>query len=545
MHMHCLNKYYIKLLWLHVRTVSHNWSLGQLIALWTILCADFFQFRPVQPSTTLYSAVVDAAMPVQKHHRGERVTRKRISYKADSYGRMGTELFAQYTMVALTAQERASAVGPLNDKHRRLLQRLRDTTLDSPIDRESLQYLGSREITAAMVMSRPELARAPIMYACNAERLAMQTAKAQRFCKEMGIPLLMYKVSLYRTQDVELSKEEIDELFAQGNALWIPFVPNRGAFLTAPISRERGLCNGCPVVTHSLTFKACSEAMLQDIRDMIDAAAPGEIVRLPLIPDAVNVTIPDATPEMWGDGATLVSGTVVVPVRQCKVEHTQEVLVRGRYVAIRYTTIGVELDFCISLYKAQSRTLPLAIMDANKRPGTEVLFESLVVGASRVTDANDYYLMPVLPGKTLYHMLDLRVCSQLRTYMSGFVDGRGKFDSVRAQAARDVYESKFPAGGRTAHHAKGGAKLTQLQLAVRASIAGTTARGGSVSATLARAATASSVQRQRVQAAVPVQAVRAVPEDLCLLSNFGASCFINVIFWVSGCAVSVYVGRML
>ena len=467
-------------------------------------------------------------MPGLKYHRGERVTRNRITYTPDSYGGMGTALFAQYTMLSLTEQVRASAAGELNDQHRKMLSRLRDTSIDSPIDRETLQYLGRRVITAAHVAARPELARAPIMCACNAERIAMQTAKAQRFSKEIGAPLLMYKVTLKLEQEVTLSPDDIQLMFDQDDALWRPFVAGRGAFLTATVSRERGLCNGYPVQTHSLTFKGSPEAQ-QHIRDMIDAAGPGDIVHLPTTPESVNVIIPDATPEGWGEGASLLGGQVIIPVRRATtVAHKREVLLRGRYVNIEFTTIGVELDFCVSLYKAQSRTLPLAIMDANERPGTVVQFESLVVGGSRVEDAKDFFLMPVLPGQKLFHLLDLRVSSQLRTYMGGFVEGRGKFDSARAQVARDAYEGTFTVKKRAANRV--GTKRTQLDRCIRANISGSKARGESVSATLVRAASAAPAPRPRGQAAA-----QFVPNGLCLLPNFGASCFINVILWVSHC----------
>jgi hypothetical protein len=129
------------------------------------------------------------------------------------------------------------------------------------------------------------------------------------------------------------------------------------------------------------------------MEQMIEHAAPDEVVLLPNFPDYVNILISGVT--TWNASDSLLgTEAFVIPVIIAK-KPTIKVLDKK----IPYRCPAVELGFAIIYHKLQGKTLDCLILDLNKRGcQSEVNLMSLPVGLSQVRQSIHVRILPPFQG---------------------------------------------------------------------------------------------------------------------------------------------------
>ena len=379
-----------------------------------VLCGDFFQLPPTVPPTSLYKAVVDNFVDESCFRRKRRG--KKAIYLAGTPGDVGTDLFRQFQLVSLTQQQRAAG----DPVHCNTIAAFRDVSVDYPVSSEVLSRF--RELSAEDVKANLAWLFCPIIVTSNLERQSINMAQAQRFSLMSGVPMLTWRLSVAADLSVFMDSDLEDVLYAENPSMYGMFVQGATAYITSNIARSYGVVNGTCVRMHSLTFAADTPSdVLAEIRRLIRAAQPGQMVELPIAPESVNVELEDKNAASWPSALTLVPGKVVIPVVRSR--ESEEVQLCGTFQGvIRVKPHPVDLGFSLTFHKVQGQTLDRVIVDLNDRPFRPAVdFFSLYVAISRVRRGCDIRVLPLQPGQLRrIRLLSLQPPEELRLWLSCF-----------------------------------------------------------------------------------------------------------------------------
>jgi len=199
-----------------------------------IICGDFFQLPPVKYDA-LYQSVPKHFLEIPASARSK-----------DNLKTRGNERFPFFVRQELTRQHRlqnkshaTAAQQEVERKHRNLIDRFR--TEESPLDNdEAVQYLQSRIIpckptcrrTEFNNVSDPDWQNATYIVSNNAQRHAINFARAEVFARNHDTVLLWWPTHVIDDEMKHMSEEDLKRFYASETALWEYFVAGAPCYLT-------------------------------------------------------------------------------------------------------------------------------------------------------------------------------------------------------------------------------------------------------------------------------------------------------------------------
>jgi hypothetical protein len=222
----------------------------------------------------------------------------------------GTILFSQFRLLEFTVSERNRG----DPQHAKLVSKLRSVEDMYPFKHgviNQFRFLSPRDL-----QEDPSWKDASIVVTCNAQRIAINDQQAIRFAYNKGVPVIRWRAKL--TGDYKNANPTISQsLFDNYPELWNTFVQGAGVVITDNINPSKGIGNGVEGHLHSLSFDpSIGTEKIRSIMNLVERAAPGQVVYLDDPPLSVNVELyrDEEDKPIWPEDETLVRGKVVIPV---------------------------------------------------------------------------------------------------------------------------------------------------------------------------------------------------------------------------------------
>ncbi len=195
------------------------------------------------------------------------------------------------------------------------------------------------------------------------------------------------------------------------------FVPGAPCNVTENIHATLGIANGTSCIQHSLTFDTVESEEYVD--SLLKNAIPGTFVDIdnpnhyPLYVNCDFATEHSSQYDVsrWPEEFTIIKGKIIVPIRFEKYACTKIPIgidhATKKNRSLVYKGIALSLAFAITYHKLQGKTLPKLILDINSYNGVFLAlnFYMFYVGSTRVRSCNDLRFFPILPGKSMSHLL--------------------------------------------------------------------------------------------------------------------------------------------
>jgi hypothetical protein len=355
-----------------------------------ILMGDFFQLPPVGGKPLFHYAVNE----IKEKDSGTPL-------------HVGSKLFNDFEMISLTNQYRSE-----DPDHTALIQKLRDTTLQNPVDDDVINSL--KVLTSEDVDEDNSWLDAPIIVCSNKERHALNLSQAKRFAIKNGVPILRWKHGLTASA-AGLDDIAQDLLYENEPVLTGLFVQGAPALLSRNMNPMNGLANGSPLELHSITL--CPDDDPEEVNNRIRNASPGDFVDIPP-PLSVNVKCNTVDATKWSDEHTLVPGQVVIPLIS-QSHQNNKIEFGNNGVIIRYKSYMHELGFALTFHKIQGQTVNRIILDLNNRPNQlgKLNFFGFYVGISRVKFGKNLRILPRQPYASFSHLKRLKPDPNLKEWL--------------------------------------------------------------------------------------------------------------------------------
>jgi hypothetical protein len=211
-----------------------------------------------------------------------------------------------FQLIPLNTQCRASQ----DVVHSGIIQRLRDTSVECPIDNELIDYLQEHTLKQNHFREDPTWGLAPVITTSNRERSNLVLALAKITAKQLGVPVIRWKIPITGNLAKKYDGYELSLLYENEPSLWGIFVEGAQAYIKAEnVSPPKGFANGSPVNFHSIVLSAKDNNAF--LKEQISNTAPGEVINLPNPPIFINVRVHIANGKA---NETLVPGIVVIPL---------------------------------------------------------------------------------------------------------------------------------------------------------------------------------------------------------------------------------------
>ena len=237
------------------------------------------------------------------------------------------------------------------------------------------------------------------------------------------------------------TNEKLEEA-EQQNCFYKLFVPMCPSYLVHNINLHAHLANGTSIREHSLAFDSVQEKTRLD--DMIAAAPVGSTIDLEEPPTAIKVEI---YPDFYGDdqqtrdekaqlrkawtrGSIVNDGRVIIPIdRKTGRYRNESISASGSVFHFNASSVPmadyfpVELGFCITVPKAQGRTINKLIASLSKHPSKflRLRWEQLYVILSRIPHRNEMRLLLQMGNRnTLQYISELEKDPYTTYYFAGF-----------------------------------------------------------------------------------------------------------------------------
>ena len=249
-----------------------------------------------------------------------------------------------------------------------------------------------------------------------------------------------------RTNEALLNAEQQSCFYEQ-------FTPMAPAYLTNNLNVHNDLANGTLVRLHSLAFDDPADKTLLD--ELIASTPPGENIDLPYPPTAINVELypdfPDDNEELqqckqrkrelWTHGSITNDGHIVIPIdRKTGKYHTESIRAANSSFYYNASSVPIadhfpiELGFCITIPKAQGRTIHKLIASLSRHPLSYLRFnwEQIYVLLSRITGRSDLRLLLKMGNRsTLDYISELEKDPYTVHYFKGFGDSSNNSTPLR------------------------------------------------------------------------------------------------------------------
>ena len=397
-----------------------------------ILCGDFDQLPPVAGDSCASATMKYEELQGSSRH-GD-VTRWDTSKHSVNVHNEGIRLFRKAVCFQLTQQHRSK-----DPVHTEIIENMRKSGKVGMKDLTNICKLLKQED----VVGDGEFRFATTLVTGNDERQKINNCKAKDWASHHGTFLTRWlrRIDYCKWKGKPRSEECIKHVMANNDSFYELFVPGARGYLSHNINTSIGLANGTEIKYHSLSFgdPGDESEYLRSLR----CSSPGETITLHEPPSAINVELFADFPgdlaaqkkknankrRNWRHGS-LVSGRVVVPISTKYASYNKwektfvppHPLYSVSKVPLR-DYFCIEPGFCITVHKAQGRTIRRLILSISDHPTPKLRqkWEGLYVCLSRV-ELNEHMRLLLKRGDwgTATFVRALEKCKHTDCFFEGY-----------------------------------------------------------------------------------------------------------------------------
>jgi len=416
-----------------------------------ILCGDFDQLPPVG-GDNLAAAVMKHEELQGSTGNGE-ITRWDRRKHCVNVHKEGLRLFQKSVCFELTQQHRSK-----DPTHTGIIENMRRSGKVSMFDLKRKCKLLEKED----VVGDGEFRFATTLVTGNEERHKINNLKAKDWASHHGSFLIRWHrdVSYRGWKGRPRSKEHIKQAMSQNEIFYELFVQGARAYLNHNINTDIGLANGTEIKYDSISFDDPDDE--RHYHMLMKGCSPGDTITLHKPPSAINVEIFADWPgdseaqkkknadkrRNWQHGSLVRSGRrIVIPISTSfrSYNEWEKTYVPPAYSTTRCESTGVvrrspfplygvstvplrdhfciEPGFCITLHKAQGRTIRRLVLSISDHPHPKLRqkWEGLYVGVSRV-EYNEHFRLLLKRGDwgTATLLRDLERCKHTECFFKGY-----------------------------------------------------------------------------------------------------------------------------
>ena len=402
-----------------------------------IMVGDFDQQPPIGGSSLPHLAMVLLEKEYQhKHHiYHTNESRKAKAEIESSLSKKGVQIFQQAMHLKLTEQYRCAR----DPVHMANLNKMNMGKTITPSDFELYKTLSLSD-----TKNKDQFLHSTIVVSGNYERQEINHYIAQLWAHYYKTHVVRWKRKIKYSKWKGMPRSEQELANAESQAcFWEHFVPKAPSYIIYNLCTLNDLANGTPCVQDSLAFDSVEEKKHLD--NMLLNTPIGGTITLPAPPTAINVELYADMPgdddakqqanlsqrNKWKHGSLVDDGRVVIPINK-KTPRYQLESIRPGALPFHYNASNVpigdhfpiELGFCITIAKAQGRTLQRLILSLSEHPQPFLRFkwEQVYTAISRVK-AREFLTLLLYMGNrnTLAYLSDLKKDTYTASYFAGFV----------------------------------------------------------------------------------------------------------------------------
>ena len=351
----------------------------------------------------------------------------------------GVRLFKSAGHLKLTQQHRCAS----DSEHMANLNKMNSGSKITSDDFNLYDNLGSADFE-----NFGDFLHSTIIVTGNYERIELNALMASLWAKYYNTHVIRWKRNVkYDKWKGRPRNEDALRHAEQQNCFYEYFVPRAPAYLSYNMNLLNELANGTLGSEHSLAFETPEEKEYLD--NMIASIPIGGIIDLPQPPAAINYELfpdfPDDTAkdrdtkkckrETWTCGSVVHDGRIVIPIGRHTGKYKNQSIRACRSESYYNAStvpmadhFQIELGFCITIPKAQGRTIHRLVASLSKHPSPFLRFrwEQMYVLLSRITGRNGLRLLLQMGDRnTLDYISDL----EKDPYTAYYFDGFGKESS--------------------------------------------------------------------------------------------------------------------
>jgi hypothetical protein len=324
-------------------------------------------------------------------------------------------------------------------EHTQFVQSLSD---GKPIDVKTI--LGYKHLTQKEVREDAQTWKyAPVLVSTNKERLNIIRQKCRLWAQDHKTYVFKWKCSVQKQHNTP-APHFLERAYENNAFFWQYFVYGAPCNLNTNINADIALVNGTPATLHSLTFDDP-----QVFHDLLERLEQGSVpfgkeieIEAPL---AVNVSIKESLDNKDVSSRrklqlqqlqklSLSKDDIVIPLTKNAGSHASKDFIKYSYRTTDrsspFATIEVgqtmpyDIEFSITVHKAQGRTLQRIVIDLTEHPTTKgsMEFAAVFVAMSRVRCKDHIRLISHrqhVPSEDYLYLEDLKP----NIYVSGFYHG--------------------------------------------------------------------------------------------------------------------------
>ena len=404
-----------------------------------IMVGDFDQQPPIGGSSLPHLSMVLLEKEYQRQHHiyhtnDSAKTKREIE---SSLSRRGVKIFQQAMHLKLTEQYRC-AQDPV---HMANLTKMNMGESITPKDLELYKTLSLSD-----TKNKDSFLHSTIVVSGNYERQEINNFIVQLWAQHYKTHVIRWKrkIKYGKWKGMPHSEEELANAETQA-CFWECFVPRAPSYINYNLCTLNDLANGTPCVVDSLAFDSVEDKLHLD--NMLQHTAIGGTITLPAPPTAINVELYPSMPDddesarqwklkkrnEWSRGSIVDDGRVIIPIDK-KTPRYQTESIRSGPLPFHYNAstvpIGdhfpIDLGFCITIAKAQGRTLSRLILSLSEHPQAFLRFtwEQVYAALSRIR-AHEFLALLLYMGnrQTLTYLSHLKKDPYTASYFAGFVAG--------------------------------------------------------------------------------------------------------------------------
>jgi hypothetical protein len=426
-----------------------------------IMFGDFDQQPPIGGSSLPHFAMKVLEKEYQKKNKifFTKTSRQDAVEMNSTLCRIGARLFESASCLKFISQHRCAKDPQLEA----ILNKMNSGQTINPRDFDLY-----RTVSESDLKNLDEFLFGTIIVTGNYERQELNSYMANLWAKHFNTHVIRWKrkINYDKWKGKPRSDNALNEAEKQC-CFYELFIPMCPAYLTYNINLSNDLANGTLVREHFLAFDTIEEKLFLD--SMIATTPPGETITLPHPPTAINVELyadfPDDTEKMhqdkennrkkWNHGSITQDGKIVIPIdkTRCKF-HTESIRSSSLPFFYNASTVPIadyfpiELGFCITVPKAQGRTIHRLVASLSEHPSPFLRFkyEQIYVLLSRITGRHDLSLLLKNSNQnTLNYISKLTKDPLADFYFAGLnnktVGGVSRWNSILAAKAAGFTES--------------------------------------------------------------------------------------------------------
>jgi hypothetical protein len=435
-----------------------------------ILCGDFDQLPPVAGDSL--AAATMKYEELQGPRRNDDITRWDRNKHCVNVHNEGLRLFQKAIYFELTQQHRSK-----DPVHTEIINKMRRSGRVDVGDLKNQCELLKKED----VEGDSDFRFATTLVTGNEERHKINNLKANDWVSHRGTCLVRWlrEVDYRNWKGKPGSEEYIKNAMSTNESFYELFVQGARGYLTHNVNTSIGLANGTEIKYDSISFENPDDE--EEYRKHMKNRSPGDIVTLHKPPSAINVELFADFPgdseaqkkknavrrRNWQHGSLVRSGRrVVIPISTSfrSYNEWEQAYVPPAYSTSRCESSGltrqslfplyhaskvplkdyfcIEPGFCITLHKAQGRTIQRLILSISDHPHHRLRhkWEGLYVGLSRV-EYNEHMRLLLKRGdwSTAKSLHSLERCKHTEWFFKGFKGqpprNGVRWDRIRARAA--------------------------------------------------------------------------------------------------------------